>query len=138
MAAALAVAMLCPGCLSAAVARAAGRGREVLKPGTPREALIEHFGRPEQTAPDWIASKAQRETYAPATSTIWKIRGRPAQVDDGGGQATVSALTLGVGEVVLLPMTLLGEGSDALKTYYLIGIFDASGKLTRHYALENR
>jgi hypothetical protein len=107
-----------------------------LKPGTAREAVSQHFGSPEGAVPTWVEDKAKREANASETWTVWKIRGRPARVDDGGGQATVSALTLGIGEAILLPMTLIEEGGGALKTYFLIGIFDSSGRLRRYHALE--
>lgn len=129
-------AFLTSGCLSAAISRAAGRGRDVLQSGTSREAVVQHFGKPADTLPEWIETKAKREAQGSASWTVWKVRGRPAQVDDGGGQATVSALTLGVGEVLLLPMTLIEEGGNAAKAYYLLVIFDPAGKLLRYRSFE--
>jgi hypothetical protein len=124
------------GCISAAVARASARGREVLRSGSAKGTISAHFGSPETTLPDWVKQKADAQLSAGESWTVWKIKGKPAQVDDGGGQATVSALTLGAGEVVLLPMTLLGAGSDALKSYYLVGIFGPDAMLRRHIGLE--
>jgi hypothetical protein len=131
------VVLFSTGC-SAYISRGAGRGRDILKGGATREVISARFGKPLEAPPDWVVKEANRAVYTNESWTVWKIRGRPTRIDDGGAQFMFNALTLGTGEVIILPLTLIEEGSNVFRTYYLIGVFDANGGLLRHHGHEAR
>lgn len=134
----LAIVSLFSGCISGWINRGTARGREVLKPGTSEAEISKCFGAPLASVPESLSYEIQRGMRADEPSKVWKVKGRPAQADDGSGEATVSAMTLGLGEVFLIPMSIANAGVKATQTYFLIGYFSADGKLLHHKAVKEK
>ncbi|MFT3870395.1 MAG: hypothetical protein QM715_18255 [Nibricoccus sp.] len=126
------------GCVSSWISRGTAKGRDVLKPGASEAAISKRFGPPLAVVPEFLAGKISRDMRSSAFYRVWKVKGRPAQSDDGSGEATVSAMTLGLGEVFLIPMALARSSAQSTQTYYLIGYFSKDEKLLHHMAVEEK
>lgn len=97
---------LLSGC-AAALDHYAGRFRNTLAAGETRATIRAELGEPQLCKQAAFLTEDNVQDCDRFT-VLGKIHKR----DDGNGQATASAVTLGLGELVLIPMTVAGVAAD--------------------------
>ncbi|WP_429087730.1 hypothetical protein [Aeromonas veronii] len=114
----LALPLLLGGC-AAAIDHYSGRFRETLTQGQPREHIRAELGEPQrcQQAAFLTEDKVQG---CDRFTVLGKIHKRA----DGNGQATASAVTLGLGELILVPMTVAGVAADYTEHHTITVYYD--------------
>lgn len=114
----LALPLLLGGC-AAAIDHYSGRFRETLTQGQPREHIRAELGEPQrcQQAAFLTEDKVQG---CDRFTVLGKIHKRA----DGNGQATASAVTLGLGELILIPMTVAGVAADYTEHHTITVYYD--------------
>lgn len=114
----LALPLLLGGC-AAAIDHYSGRFRETLTQGQPREHICAELGEPQrcQQAAFLTEDKVQG---CDRFTVLGKIHKRA----DGNGQATASAVTLGLGELILVPMTVAGVAADYTQRHTITVYYD--------------
>ncbi|MCF5841183.1 hypothetical protein [Aeromonas veronii] len=114
----LALPLLLGGC-AAAIDHYSGRFRETLTQGQPREHIRAELGEPQrcQQAAFLTEDKVQG---CDRFTVLGKIHKRA----DGNGQATASAVTMGLGELILIPMTVAGVAADYTERHTITVYYD--------------
>ncbi|EKP0297053.1 TPA: hypothetical protein ACSCX2_004171 [Aeromonas veronii] len=114
----LALPLLLGGC-AAAIDHYSGRFRETLTQGQPREHIRAELGEPQrcQQAAFLTEDKVQG---CDRFTVLGKIHKRA----DGNGQATASAVTMGLGELILVPMTVAGVAADYTQRHTITVYYD--------------
>lgn len=119
------------GCVSAAMDRATGT-RIDFSPGMPRSEVVAKLGVPKERRTD-ISAEA-RQDFAHVRREIsfvehFEFRGKINYGDDGSGQAMIGALTLGLGEVVMIPLTARDIAQRSKETNLILVFFDAQERV---------
>lgn len=114
----LALPLLLGGC-AAAIDHYAGRFRNTLVSGETRATIRAELGKPQhcQQAAFLTEDKVQG---CDRFTVLGKIHKRA----DGNGQATASAVTLGLGELILVPMTVAGVAADYTQRHTITVYYD--------------
>lgn len=109
---------LLSGC-AAAIDHYAGRFRNTLVSGETRATIRAELGEPQhcQQAAFLTEDKVQG---CDRFTVLGKIHKRA----DGNGQATASAVTLGLGELILVPMTVAGVAADYTQRHTITVYYD--------------
>ncbi|WP_323874755.1 hypothetical protein [Aeromonas veronii] len=114
----LALPLLLGGC-AAAIDHYSGRFRETLTQGQPREHIRAELGEPQPCTQGQYLDTPQVKGCDRFT-VLGKIHKRA----DGNGQATASAVTLGLGELILVPMTVAGVAADYTQRHTITVYYD--------------
>ncbi|MBL0593229.1 hypothetical protein [Aeromonas veronii] len=114
----LALPLLLGGC-AAAIDHYAGRFRNTLVSGETRATIRAELGEPQrcQQAAFLTEDKVQG---CDRFTVLGKIHKRA----DGNGQATASAVTMGLGELILIPMTVAGVAADYTEHHTITVYYD--------------
>ncbi|MBW3783024.1 hypothetical protein GL270_17565 [Aeromonas veronii] len=114
----LALPLLLGGC-AAAIDHYSGRFRNTLVSGETRATIRAELGEPQrcQQAAFLTEDKVQG---CDRFTVLGKIHKRA----DGNGQATASAVTLGLGELILVPMTVAGVAADYTQHHTITVYYD--------------
>ncbi|MBM0417622.1 hypothetical protein [Aeromonas veronii] len=114
----LALPLLLGGC-AAAIDHYSGRFRNTLVSGETRATIRAELGEPQrcQQAAFLTEDKVQG---CDRFTVLGKIHKRA----DGNGQATASAVTLGLGELILVPMTVAGVAADYTEHHTITVYYD--------------
>lgn len=109
---------LLSGC-AAAIDHYAGRFRNTLVSGETRATIRAELGEPQrcQQAAFLTEDKVQG---CDRFTVLGKIHKRA----DGNGQATASAVTMGLGELILIPMTVAGVAADYTEHHTITVYYD--------------
>lgn len=121
--------LLLGGC-AAAIDHYSGRFRETLTQGQPREHIRAELGEPQrcQQAAFLTEDKVQG---CDRFTVLGKIHKRA----DGNGQATASAVTMGLGELILIPMTVAGVAADYTEHHTITVYYDRDDNYLFHTLL---
>lgn len=114
----LALPLLLGGC-AAAIDHYSGRFRNTLVSGETRATIRAELGEPQrcQQAAFLTEDKVQG---CDRFTVLGKIHKRA----DGNGQATASAVTMGLGELILIPMTVAGVAADYTEHHTITVYYD--------------
>ena len=120
---------LLSGC-AAAIDHYAGRFRNTLVSGETRATICAELGEPQhcQQAAFLTEDKVQG---CDRFTVLGKIHKRA----DGNGQATASAVTLGLGELILVPMTVAGVAADYTQRHTITVYYDRDDHYLFHTLL---
>lgn len=120
---------LLSGC-AAAIDHYAGRFRNTLVSGETRATIRAELGEPQhcQQAAFLTEDKVQG---CDRFTVLGKIHKRA----DGNGQATASAVTLGLGELILVPMTVAGVAADYTQRHTITVYYDRDDHYLFHTLL---
>jgi hypothetical protein len=130
-------ALVASGCISAWIDIHTGKYREQMFEPQTRESIRAKLGEPLQS----YASEGERPAACvmPAEAVacdVFKVRGKIANSFDGSSEATANAITLGAGEVIILPITLLNVAAESAGgPYLLVFFYDGAGKRVGHRLL---
>lgn len=115
--------LLLGGC-AAAIDYYSGRHRDALAPEQTQASIREALGtvQPCEAGPD------DRKQGA-VSCDRFDVLGKVARRDDGNAQATASAVTLGLGELILVPMTVVSVTADYTHRHTVTVYYDEK----RHY-----
>ncbi|MBS4691478.1 hypothetical protein [Aeromonas veronii] len=125
----LALPLLLGGC-AAAIDHYAGRFRNTLVSGETRATIRAELGEPQrcQQAAFLTEDKVQG---CDRFTVLGKIHKRA----DGNGQATASAVTMGLGELILIPMTVAGVAADYTEHHTITVYYDRDDHYLFHTLL---
>ncbi|WP_429049627.1 hypothetical protein [Aeromonas veronii] len=120
---------LLSGC-AAAIDHYAGRFRNTLVSGETRATIRAELGEPQrcQQAAFLTEDKVQG---CDRFTVLGKIHKRT----DGNGQATASAVTMGLGELILIPMTVAGVAADYTEHHTITVYYDRDDHYLFHTLL---
>ncbi|HHW4402825.1 TPA: hypothetical protein ACUNCG_003463 [Aeromonas hydrophila] len=120
---------LLSGC-AAAIDHYSGRFRETLAAGETRTTIRAELGEPQlcQQATFLTEDKVQG---CDRFTVLGKIHKR----GDGNGQATASAVTMGLGELILIPMTVASVAADYTQHHTLTVYYDRDDHYLFHTLL---
>lgn len=120
---------LLSGC-AAAIDHYSGRFRNTLAAGETRETIRAELGEPQgcQQAAFLTEDKVQG---CDRFTVLGKIHKR----GDGNGQATASAVTMGLGELILIPMTVAGVAADYTEQHTITVYYDRDDHYLFHTLL---
>ncbi|MGV2843032.1 hypothetical protein ACE1OG_03950 [Aeromonas hydrophila] len=123
---------LLSGC-AAAIDHYSGRFRETLAAGETRETIRAELGKPQlcQQATFLTEDKVQG---CDRFTVLGKIHKR----GDGNGQATASAVTMGLGELILIPMTVAGVAADYIEQHTITVYYDRDDHYLFHTLLNGK
>ncbi|MFA7259320.1 MAG: hypothetical protein WC013_07350 [Aeromonas bestiarum] len=123
---------LLSGC-AAAIDHYSGRFRNTLAPGETRTTIRAELGDPQL---------CQQAAYLARDNVQgcdrFTVLGKIHKRGDGNGQATASALTLGLGELVLIPMTVAGVAADYTQRHTLTVYYDRDDHYLFHTLLNGK
>jgi hypothetical protein len=125
----LALPLLLGGC-AAAIDHYSGRFRNTLVSGETRATIRAELGEPQrcQQAAFLTEDKVQG---CDRFTVLGKIHKRA----DGNGQATASAVTMGLGELILVPMTVAGVAADYTEHHTITVYYDRDDHYLFHTLL---
>lgn len=125
----LALPLLLGGC-AAAIDHYSGRFRNTLVSGETRATIRAELGEPQrcQQAAFLTEDKVQG---CDRFTVLGKIHKRA----DGNGQATASAVTMGLGELILIPMTVAGVAADYTEHHTITVYYDRNDHYLFHTLL---
>ncbi|MFM5404244.1 hypothetical protein ACET89_17765 [Aeromonas veronii] len=125
----LALPLLLGGC-AAAIDHYSGRFRETLTQGQPREHIRAELGEPQRCKQAAFLTEDKVQGCDRFT-VLGKIHKRA----DGNGQATASAVTMGMGELILIPMTVAGVAADYTQRHTITVYYDRDDHYLFHTLL---
>lgn len=125
------IALLGSGCVSAYMTHYTGR-KINLPEGTPRTEVIETLGEPEEITKE--ISTIYRKEFRHSKKKIERLeihryRGKINTVDEGGAQATVGAITLGISEVFMIPATAADIAERSFEKHKIYVFYDESDEV---------
>lgn len=88
--------------------------------GMPRAEVVKTLGQPESKTTDVKGEhryEFRHRDLKIAYSESYRYRGKINSIDEGGGQAIMNALTLGTGEIILIPLTTIDIAKRSLETH---------------------
>ncbi|MFM4950413.1 hypothetical protein [Aeromonas dhakensis] len=123
---------LLSGC-AAAIDHYSGRFRNTLAAGETRATIRAELGEPQlcQQATFLTEDKVQG---CDRFTVLGKIHKR----GDGNGQATASAVTMGLGELILVPMTVAGVAADYTEQHTITVYYDRDDHYLFHTLLNGK
>ena len=100
--------------------------------GTPKLEVRSALGEPIETSYD--IDPKYREDFSWRNRKIthhekYAYKGKINTVDEGGGQATVNALTLGTGEVIMIPLTALSIVTRSFGMHIIYVFYDKNNEV---------
>ena len=125
------VVLVFSGCIAAWMTASTGKKLE-LHEGMARGDVIKLLGEPKERRSDYSNVVRHQFMYLrrPVTfAEVFEYKGKINAADEGGGQATIGALTLGVGEIFMIPMTAVDIAKRSLETNLIYVLFDGSEKV---------
>lgn len=136
--AAAALALAHCSCISTAIDRSTNKHRSVLKEGKSREEIRRKVGKPME---NWEKSGKQKPAYeveGASAYDVFEVRGVVARPGDGAAQATASAITLGAGEAITLPFTVVGVAAKPFITQTLVVLYDEKFDYRDHLIFDSK
>ncbi|MCW0507854.1 hypothetical protein [Aeromonas piscicola] len=124
--------LLLGGC-AAAIDHYSGRFRNTLAPRETRTTIRAELGEPQLCQQAAYLTKDNVQDCDRFT-VLGKIHKR----GDGNGQATASAVTMGLGELVLIPMTVAGVAADYTQRHTLTVYYDRDDHYLFHTLLNGK
>lgn len=121
------------GCISAWMTGATGE-KVYFSKGTPRAEVVNSLGEPVEKRDKVSNALFHRLHTSPELISyleIYEFKGKLNSVDEGGGQATVNALTLGTGEVIMIPLTTLDIIRRSFGSHRIFVFYDSSDKVVQ-------
>ena len=127
-------ALLASGCISAWIDIHTGQYREQMYEPQTRDSIRAKIGTPSQSGPSDGECPAVCAMPAEAVACdVFKVRGKIANSFDGSSELTATAITLGAGEVLVLPITLLNVAVESAGgPFLLVFFYDGEGKRVGH------
>ena len=124
--------LLLGGC-AAAIDHYSGRFRNTLTPGETRTTIRAELGEPQL---------CQQATFLTEDNVQgcdrFTVLGKIHKRADGNGQATASAVTIGLGELILIPMTVAGVAADYTQRHTLTVYYDRDDHYLFHTLLNGK
>ncbi|MDM5149107.1 hypothetical protein [Aeromonas salmonicida] len=121
--------LLLGGC-AAAIDHYSGRFRNTLAPGETRATIRAELGDPQL---------CQQAAYLTRDNVQgcdrFTVLGKIHKRGDGNGQATASAVTMGLGELILIPMTVAGVAADYTQRHTITVYYDRDDHYLFHTLL---
>lgn len=124
--------LLLGGC-AAAIDHYSGRFRNTLAPGESRATIRAELGDPQLCQQAAFLTEDDVQDCDRFT-VLGKIHKR----GDGNGQATASAVTMGLGELILIPMTVAGVAADYTQRHTLTVYYDRDDHYLFHTLLNGK
>ena len=125
----LALPLLLGGC-AAAIDHYSGRFRNTLTAGENRTTIRAELGEPQRCKQAAFLTEDKVQGCDRFT-VLGKIHKRA----DGNGQATASAVTMGLGELILIPMTVAGVAADYTEHHTITVYYDRDDHYLFHTLL---
>ena len=124
--------LLLGGC-AAAIDHYSGRFRNTLAQGETRTTIRAELGDPQLCLQAAFLTEDNVQDCDRCT-VLGKIHKR----GDGNGQATASAVTMGLGELILIPMTVAGVAADYTQRHTLTVYYDRDDHYLFHTLLNGK
>lgn len=126
------------GCVSAAMDHYSGRYRKVFAEGATIESIRKRVGKPEYTYDSEVDSTSPEYTAENYFSyDVYDVTGKIHKPGDGASQATTSAVSLGIAELILIPFTAVKITAEYLQTHTLVVFYDEQGNFVEHQIFDS-
>ncbi len=127
------------GCVSAYMDHYSGRYRSVFKEGATIESIRNGVGEPEYTYIKGVTKEQPKYSIISFHSyDVFDVTGKIHKPGDGAAQATTSAVTLGIGELILIPLTVVTVASDYAKAHTLVVFYSESNGYLKHQLFDSK
>ena len=125
------------GCVSGMIDHYSGRFKSVFGPEASQLSIRQNIGSPDDIYVKGLTKiepkyRLKYNNNAVYSYDVFNVVGKVHKPGDGAAQATVSALTLGIGELILIPTTIVGVMIDYAKFHTLVVFYDRKGNYSGH------
>ena len=126
----LVAALTAAGCISAWIDMGTGKYRALRFEPQTRDTIREEMGPPFESYPSDRPMQFVLELPQRAVAyDVFKVTGKIANAHDGSSEATLNAITLGAGEAIAIPLTLINVAVESASgTRFLVFYYDLDGK----------
>ncbi len=120
------------GCVSGFMDFYSGKYRSLLDEGSSQEQVRKRIGTPSETVVDGSPAEHSYEIDNHYAYDAFPIVGKVHKPGDGSAQAMLCAVTLGTGELISIPTTILKLSYESFQRHTLVVYYDESLNYSDH------
>jgi hypothetical protein len=124
--------MIAVGCVSGSIDRYSSKYRNMFVTSTTRDMFRDKLGAPTQSWENGSTNLAQYNVTNTYAYDAFAVRGKIAKPGDGSAQATISAISLGTMEPIMIPITIATVVSKSSQQHTLVIFYDATAHYKKH------
>ena len=120
------------GCVSGFMDHYSGKYRSLLNEGTSQEQVRKRIGTPSESMVEGLPTEHSYEINNDHAYDAFRIVGKVHKPGDGSAQAMLCAITLGTGELISIPTTILKLLYESFQRHTLVVYYDESLNYSGH------